>query len=154
MANEDAPYEEILNNANEILVTIGLSTQALINNSDDLFTVQEFIKGKLGGNERDAETIMRLAKRMAEGKNPQREIEKLRKKVTIIPEMPTSSVLPNVPTIEVPTSSALPNVQTINEKPPFFRRTALARNRLPKSGGHFAKWSIGTIFRGPRNRKK
>jgi len=136
--SEDCNYEDVIANVEKIANMLGVGFNGL--SSTDLHEAQTFLSKKLSGDVNAAQTVVKLATSMARGKNPQREIEKLRKKVTIIPEMPTSS--------------ALPNAQTINEQPPFSNRTALARKRLPKSGGHFAGWTIETIFRGPRTRKK
>ncbi len=147
---EDSSYEEITGNIDKIAGILGIGLTGF---ASDLYERQTFLTKRLGGNSEIAEKVVTLARKIAEGKSSQKEIEKLRRKVEAL-DLPieTAPASPGVKA-SLEDNQILP-VPAPVKNPHFSKRTALARNRLPRSGGHFAKWSIGTIFRGPRNRKK
>lgn len=136
MEQSQTNFEDIVAGVERIASVLGISLNGLA--TIELFAVQAYISGVLGGNTEIAEKIMKLACSMAEGKNPQKEIDKLKNRVVI-----HESLNVNPPLTE--------------QKPPqpkaslhFSNRTELARKRLPKTGGRFAKWKPHTIFRGPK----
>lgn len=138
---EDLSYEEITDGISEIANMLGVGIHGLLSGFDDLYAAQTLLTERLDGHSEIAERIVTLAQKMAEGKHPQREINKLRRRVEAL----------DLPIETAPASPSAEVVSNANE--PFARRTALARSRLPKTGGWFADWKPGTISRGPRNIK-
>ena len=142
-------YEKIMAGVEEIATILGISLNGLP--ALELFAMQAYISGVLGGNAEIAEKIIKLALSKAHGNNPEKELRKLQKKVS---ELDLKQISQGPKSL----LSDLESLKTAANDPiivhHFSKRTRLAQSRLPATGGIFSRWKDqGNIIRGPKKLK-
>lgn len=123
--------EMIIANIESIASSLGIALHSLA--KADIAAIQSELAEKLK-NERDAEKIVEIARKITIGKNSAREIKKL------------------VGKYEGQFHEDVTNVPFHVQNPHFSKKTEIARARIPQTRHpSHKKWNLETIFRGPKS---